>query len=89
MLERFKERLKALEMTPYLVLGLALTILVLFIVYPLSKVILNSFIEKGDILSLKNLTLANFSQFSTSTLYKNALVNTLTVGFFCVLFSGL
>jgi iron(III) transport system permease protein len=89
MLERFKERLKALELAPCLVLGLALTILVLFIVYPLSKVILNSFIEKGDVLSLQNLTMTNFSQFSTSTLYKNALVNTLTVGFLCVLFSCL
>jgi iron(III) transport system permease protein len=84
-----REKLKAFELTPYLVLGLALLILVVFIVYPLSKVVFNSFIELGEAPTLGNLTLANFSQFSTSTLYRNALLNTLTVGLFCVLFSCL
>jgi iron(III) transport system permease protein len=84
-----KERLKAIEFTPYLVLGLALIILVVFIAYPLSKVVFNSFIELGDAPTLRNLTLANFSQFSTSTLYRSAFFNTLTVGLFCVLFSCL
>jgi len=84
-----REKLKAFELTPYLVLGLALIILVVFIAYPLSKVIFNSFIELGDAPTLGNLTLANFSQFSTSTLYRSAFLNTLTVGLFCVLFSCL
>ena len=64
-------------------------ILIIFIIYPLSKVILNSFIEAGNDLSLKNLTLANFSQFINSSLYRSALFNTLTVGLLCVLFSCL
>jgi iron(III) transport system permease protein len=85
----FKERLGNIELTTYLVLGLALLILLVFIAYPLSRVILNSFLEMGDVLSLGNLTLANFSQFFTSTLYRSALFNTLTVGFFCVFFSCL
>jgi iron(III) transport system permease protein len=84
-----KGRLKSFEFTPYLVLGLALIILVLFIAYPLSKVVFNSFIELGNAPTLGNLTLANFSQFSTSTLYRSAFFNTLTVGLFCVLFSCL
>jgi iron(III) transport system permease protein len=84
-----KQRARSLELTPYLVLGLALAILVLFIAYPLSKVVFSSFIALGDPLLLKNLTLANFSQFTTSTLYRGALLNTLTVGFACVLFSCL
>jgi iron(III) transport system permease protein len=84
-----RERIRSFELTPYLVLGLALAILVVFIVYPLSKVVFNSFIELGDAPVLSNLTLANFSQFSTSTLYRSALLNTLTVGLFCVLFSSL
>jgi iron(III) transport system permease protein len=84
-----KDKLKAFEFTPYLVLGLALIILVLFIAYPLSKVVFNSFIELGDAPTLGNLTLANFSQFTTSTLYRSAFLNTLTVGLFCVLFSCL
>jgi len=84
-----KDRFKSFELTPYLVLGLALIILVVFIAYPLSKVLFNSFIELGDAPTLGNLTLANFSQFSTSTLYRGAFFNTLTVGLFCVLFSCL
>jgi iron(III) transport system permease protein len=84
-----KDRFKSFELTPYLVLGLALVILVVFIAYPLSKVLFNSFIELGDAPTLGNLTLANFSQFSTSTLYRGAFLNTLTVGLFCVLFSCL
>ena len=79
-----KEKLKAFECTPYLVLGLALIILVVFIAYPLSKVVFNSFIKLGDAPTLKNLTLANYSQFSTLTLFRSAFLNTLTVGLFCV-----
>jgi iron(III) transport system permease protein len=89
MVGAIRERIKAFEFTPYLVLGLALIILVAFIAYPLSKVVFNSFILQGDAPALRNLTLANFSQFSTSTLYRSALLNTLTVGLFCVLFSCL
>lgn len=85
----FREKLRAFELTPYLVLGLALIILIVFIAYPLYKVVFNSFIEAGDAPTLRNLTLANFSQFSTSTLYRSAFLNTLTVGLFCVLFSCL
>jgi iron(III) transport system permease protein len=84
-----KDRFKSFELTPYLILGLALIILVVFIAYPLSKVVFNSFIELGDAPTLSNLTLANFSQFSTSSLYRSAFLNTLTVGLFCVLFSCL
>lgn len=84
-----RKKLKAFELTPYLVLGLALIILVVFIAYPLSKVMFNSFIKMGDEPTLKNLTLVNFSQFSTSTLYRSAFLNTLTVGLLCVLFSCL
>ncbi len=84
-----KDKLKAFEFTPYLILGLALIILVMFIAYPLSKVVFNSFIKLGDAPILSNLTLANFSQFSTSTLYRSAFFNTLTVGLFCVLFTCL
>jgi iron(III) transport system permease protein len=84
-----KQRLEKVELTPYLFLGLSLLILLVFIAYPLSKVILNSFLVQGETPSLENLTLANFSQFFTSALYKSALLNTLTVGFLCVLFSCL
>ena len=83
------ERFYKIEFIPYLVLGLALIILLVFIAYPLSKVLLNSFLRIDDVASIENLTLANFSQFFSSSLYKNALMNTLLVGFLCVLFSCL
>jgi len=47
-----RQRLQKLEFTPYLVLGLTLLILLVFIAYPLSKVILNSFLAMGDTPSL-------------------------------------
>ncbi len=49
---------RRIEWTPLVVLGLSLLILVLFIVYPLSRVVLNSFLLKGKPFSLANLTLA-------------------------------
>ena len=82
-----KQRFHKIEFIPYLVLGLALLILLIFIAYPLSKVLLNSFLKIDDAASIENLTLANFSQFFSSSLYKSALMNTLLVGFLCVLFS--
>ncbi len=84
-----RQRLHKFELIPYLVLGLALLILVVFIVYPLFKVIFNSFLEMGETPSLENLTLVNLAQFFTSSLYKSAFINTLVVGFSCVFFSCL
>lgn len=77
------------EPVPVLVMGLALAILALFIVFPLGKVVLGSFLPKDAAFSLKNLTLANFSQFLSSRMYRGAFVNTLVVGLLCVLFSCL
>jgi iron(III) transport system permease protein len=80
---------RRIEWTPLVVLGLSLLILVLFIVYPLSRVVLNSFLPKGSPFSLSNLTLANFSQFLSSALGRSALRNTMTVGLATVFFSCL
>ncbi len=80
---------RRIEWTPVVVLGLSLLILVLFIVYPLSRVVVNSFLPKGSPFSFANLTLANFSQFLDSALYRSALRNTLTVGLATVFFSCL
>ena len=80
---------RRIEWTPVVVLGLSLLILVLFIVYPLSRTVLNAFLPKGSTFSLANLTLANFSQFASSALYRGALRNTLVVGLATVFFSCL
>jgi iron(III) transport system permease protein len=77
------------DLVQLLVLGLTLVILLGFIVYPLSRVVLSSFVEKGKAVTLGNLTLANFSEFLSSKLYRGALRNTLVVGLLCVLFASL
>jgi iron(III) transport system permease protein len=78
-----------IEASQVLVLGLTLVILVLFIVYPLSKVVLASFVLKGKAITPDNLTLANFTEFASSRLYRSALANTITVGLLTVVFSCL
>ncbi len=75
------------ELSQALVLGLTLFILVLFIVYPLSKVVLAAFLEKDREATLGNLTLANFAEFTSSRLYRGALRNTMVVGLLTVAFS--
>ena len=82
-------RTRRIEWTPLVVLGLSLVILLLFIVYPLSRTVLNAFLPKGSPFSFSRLTLANFSQFLSSALYRGALRNTLVVGLATVFFSCL
>jgi iron(III) transport system permease protein len=77
------------DLIPIFVLGLTLALLVLFIVYPLAKVVLGSFVENGKEIAPRNFTLANFSQFATSKMYRTAFMNTLSVGALTVLFSCL
>lgn len=86
--ERARRTLR-FEPSQVLVMGLTLVILVLFILYPLAKVVFGSFLRKGDALTLGNLTLANYSEFLSSKLYRGALRNTMTVGLLTVAFSCL
>jgi len=62
-----------------IVLGLAGLILLVFLVYPISRIFLNSFLRLDEPLRLANLTLENFSRFVSSSLYRKALVHSLTV----------
>lgn len=75
------------DITPYIVLGLVILILALFIIYPLGKIIILSFIEEGDKITFKNLTLHNFSRFITPGLYRKTLINSLVVSLGTVIFS--
>lgn len=62
-----------------LVLGVAALILLLFLVYPISRIVLNSFFLLDEPARLSKLTLANFSRFISAPLYRRALVNSLVV----------
>ena len=68
-----------------LVLAIVVGILGLLVVYPLSRVLLLSFIRPGDPVSAAHLTLANFSRFFTSGLYQKALINSLVASGMTVL----
>ena len=87
MADRSVRRPFRFELSQVLVLGLTLLILVLFIVYPLAKVVLAAFLEKDKAPTLANLTLANFAEFGSSALYRGALRNTMVVGLLTVVFS--
>lgn len=78
---------RAFDLSTAAVLLLAVGILGLLIVYPLSRVLLLSFIKPGDPVSPAHLTLANFSRFFTSGLYQKALVNSLVASGMTVLAS--
>ena len=62
------------------VLGLAAAILLVFLVYPISRIILNSFFRLDEPLRLANVTLEHFGRFLSSSLYRKALVHSLAVG---------
>src|SRR5690606_10009016 len=67
------------DLTPLLVGIITVLVLFVFLVYPLAKTMLSSFVPQGEALSLGNLSLANFERFWKSPLYMSALRNSLVV----------
>ena len=70
---------RRLDPVATLVLGLAGLILLVFLVYPISRIVLNSFLPTDAPLALTNLTLEHFARFAASPLYRKALVHSLIV----------
>ena len=70
---------RRLDPVATLVLGLAGLILLVFLVYPISRIVLNSFLPTDAPLALTNLTLEHFARFAASPLYRKALVHSLAV----------
>ena len=70
---------RRLDPVATLVLGLAGLILLVFLVYPISRIVLNSFLPTDAPLALTNLTLEHFARFAVSPLYRKALVHSLIV----------
>jgi len=62
-------------------------VLGLFLIYPIGKMVLFSFVEQGKNLSLSNLTLANFIAFAEGANSRNALWNSLLVAGLVTFFS--
>src|SRR5690606_13711815 len=76
-------------MTPWLVGAITVLVLFVFLLYPIAKTMLSSFVPQGEALSLRNLSLSNFERFWTSPLYKSALRNSLVVSLTTTFFATL
>ncbi len=61
------------------VLSLAGLILLLFLVYPISRIVLHSFLPTDTPFGWSSLTLEHFARFASSSLYRKALIHSLTV----------
>ena len=68
---------------PYLAGGLTIFVLVAFLLYPIGKSVLASFVKSDQALNLANLTFFNFERFFVSVGYQRALWHSLTVGLAC------
>jgi iron(III) transport system permease protein len=68
---------RAIEPGVMLVLAAVIVILSLLVLYPLSRVLVLSFVGQEQAVTVDHLTLANFARFFTSGLYQKALRNSL------------
>ncbi len=69
------------DYTVYLVLGLGVLFVAVFLAYPLLRTVLIAFVPNGKDLSLSNLSLVNFEKFLTSNLYRRSLINSFYISF--------
>jgi iron(III) transport system permease protein len=67
------------DWSPWVVGVVTALVLTTFLVYPIGKTLVSSFIAQGDPIAWANLTFANFERFFTSPLYQRAFVNSLVV----------
>ena len=80
-------RERTLDWFPYTVGGVTIVVLGLFLIYPIGKTILFSFIEQDKDLALANLTLANFKMFFEGANFRNAFWNSIILGALVTFFS--
>lgn len=71
---------RRIDWLPYVVGGATVFVLVAFLLYPIVKTVLASFVAKGEPLTLANLTLVNFQRFFEGTAYRNALWHSVEIG---------
>ena len=80
---------KKFDWLPYLVGLLTIFVLFSFLLYPIGKSILASFVKSGASLDPANLTLANFEKFFVSASYQKAFLHSLVVSLIATLFATL
>ena len=77
------------DYTPYIVLGLPIIFLIVFLVWPLLQTVLHAFVLRGQELTWGNLTLQNFRRFFQPGLYQRSLYNSIVVSLAVVFFAML
>ncbi|WP_316976832.1 ABC transporter permease [Shumkonia mesophila] len=80
---------KKLDWLPYFVGAMTLFVLVAFLLYPIGKSVLSSFVKSGDSLDLANFTLLNFEKFFSSPSYQRAFFHSLVVALAATVFATL
>ncbi len=71
---------RRLNIAPYVAGGVTIVVLVAFLLYPIGTTMLNSIAPAGQAFNGLNATLENFSRFFTSSMYQQALWNTIFIG---------
>ena len=71
---------RKLDLLPYVVGLITIFVLVAFMIYPIVKATLASFIKNGQELAFSNLTLVNFERFLEGATFTDALWHSITVG---------
>ena len=69
--------LKDIDFSVWFVMLLVATVLIMFLIYPIGKMLISSFFELGKPVTFQNITFANFSRFFTSNLYIKATMNSI------------
>lgn len=83
------KRLGRRDYTSYLVLGIALVFVSIFLIYPLLRTVLLAFVPRGAAVTPSNFTLANFAKFHTSSMYTRSLWNSFYISLAVVALTSL
>lgn len=75
------------DYTPYLVLGLPILFLIVFLIWPLLQTVTHAFVLRGQALTWENLTFVNFRRFFQPGLYQRSLYNSIVVSLSVVFFT--
>ena len=78
---RYSAATRKIDLLPYVVGLLTIFVLFVFMIYPILKTTMASFVENGQELALANLTLVNFKKFLEGATFTKALWHSIMVGF--------
>ena len=77
---RYGAATRKIDLLPYAVGLLTIFVLVVFMIYPILKTTMASFVENGQELAFSNLTLVNFKKFLEGATFTKALWHSIMVG---------